>query len=64
MGSSDYSKGNLGPGYEKVHPHRIAAIMGIDDWPMKFEQSLAEDEELLTASDRALRPIRVRAGLW
>lgn len=55
--------GSIGPGYEQLYQHGIAGIMCIADRPMKFEQSLARTEELLTAAaDRALRLVRVGAG--
>ena len=56
--------GSLGPGHEELYQHGIAAIVGIADRPMSFEQSLRRTEELLEgAAQRALRLMRVGAGL-
>ncbi|PKB79743.1 MAG: glycerate kinase [SAR202 cluster bacterium Io17-Chloro-G9] len=48
--------GGLGPGYQELYQHGIAAIVTIADRPMSFAQSLRRTEELLEAgAERAIR---------
>lgn len=55
--------GSLGPGYEELYQHGIAAIVCIADRPMSFEQSLRRTGELLEgAAHRALRLMGVGVG--
>ena len=50
--------GSLGPGYEELYQHSIAAVTPIADRPMTFELSLSRTAELLeTAAERAIRLI-------
>ena len=50
--------GSLGPGYEELYQHSIAAVTPIPDRPMTFELSLSRTAELLeTAAERAMRLI-------
>lgn len=52
--------GSLGPGYEELAPHHIAAVACIADRPMTFEQSLARTAELLeSAAERTMRLVMV-----
>ena len=39
--------GSLGPGYEELYDHSLAAVICIADRPMSFEQSLSRSAELL-----------------
>ena len=50
--------GSLGPGYEELYDHAIAAVVCIADRPMSFEQSLSRSGELLeSAAESAMRLI-------
>ena len=51
--------GSLGPGYEELYDHDLAAVVGIADRPMNFDQSLARSAELLeSAAEGAMRLIQ------
>ena len=48
--------GSLGPGYEELYDHSLAAVICIADRPMSFEQSLSRSAELLeSAAQNATR---------
>ena len=48
--------GSLGPGYEELYDHSLAAVICIADRPMSFEQSLSRSAELLeNAAQNATR---------
>ena len=50
--------GSLGPGYEELYAHDVAAVVCIADRPMSFEQSLSRSGELLeSAAEHAMRLI-------
>ena len=50
--------GSLGPGYEELYQHAIAAVVCIADRPMSFEQSLSRSGELLeSAAENIMRLI-------
>ena len=52
--------GGLGPGYEELYGHGIAAVLCIADRPMSFEQSLARTGELLeSAAEQTMRLVMV-----
>ena len=42
--------GSLGQGYEDLYDHDLAAVLGIADRPMNFEQSLSRSAELLQSA--------------
>lgn len=42
--------GSLGPGYEELYDHSLAAVICIADRPMSFEQSLSRSSELLESA--------------
>jgi glycerate kinase len=42
--------GSLGPGYEELYDHSLAAVICIADRPMSFEQSLSRSAELLESA--------------
>jgi len=44
--------GSLGPGYEELYDHSLAAVICIADRPMSFEQSLSRSAELLENAAR------------
>ena len=44
--------GSLGPGYEELYDHSLAAVICIADRPMSFEQSLSRSAELLESAAR------------
>ena len=55
--------GSLGPGYEELYQHGIAAVVCIADRPMTFEQSISRSAELLEgAAERTVRAISI--GGW
>ncbi len=48
--------GSLGPGYEELYDHSLAAVACIGDRPMSFELSLSRSAELLeSAAERTMR---------
>ncbi len=48
--------GGLGPGYEELYQHGLAAVVCIADRPMSFDVSLSRTAELLeSASERTMR---------
>ena len=48
--------GSLGPGYEELYAHNVAAVVCIADRPMSFEQSLSRSGELLeSAAEHTMR---------
>ena len=50
--------GSLGPGYEELYEHAVAAVVCIADRPMSFEQSLSRSGELLeSAAENTMRLI-------
>ena len=50
--------GSLGPGFEELYDHDLAAVLSIADRPMNFDQSLARSAELLeAAAESAMRLI-------
>ena len=50
--------GGLGPGYEELYEHALAAVVCISDRPMSFDVSLSRTAELLEASaERTMRLI-------
>ena len=50
--------GSLGPGYEELYDHDVAAVVCIADRPMTFEQSLSRSGELLeSAAEHTMRLI-------
>ena len=50
--------GGLGPGYEELYDHGLAAVVCIADRPMTFDVSLSRTAELLEATaDRTMRLI-------
>jgi glycerate kinase len=50
--------GGLGPGYEELYDHGLAAVVCIADRPMTFDVSLSRTAELLEATaERTLRLI-------
>ena len=51
--------GSLGQGYEDLYDHDLAAVLGIADRPMNFEQSLSRSAELLqSAAECTMRLIQ------
>ena len=56
--------GSLGPGYEELYDHDVAAVVCIADRPMSFEQSLSRSGELLeSAAEHTMRLILAGAGM-
>ena len=56
--------GSLGPGYEELYDHSVAAVVCIADRPMSFEQSLSRSGELLeSAAEHAMRLILAGRGM-
>ena len=56
--------GSLGPGYEELYQHSLAAVVCIADRPMSFETSLSRSAELLeSAAERAMRLILAGRGM-
>ena len=56
--------GSLGPGYEELYQHSLAAVVCIADRPMSFELSLSRSAELLeSAAERAMRLILAGRGM-
>ncbi len=56
--------GSLGPGYEELYDHSVAAVVCIADRPMSFEVSLSRSAELLEgAATRTMRLILAGRGL-
>ena len=56
--------GSLGPGYEELYDHAVAAVVCIADRPMSFEQSLSRSGELLeSAAENAMRLILTGNGM-
>ncbi len=56
--------GSLGPGYEELYDHSVAAVVCIADRPMSFEVSLSRSAELLEgAATRTMRLILAGKGL-
>ena len=56
--------GSLGPGYEELYQHSLAAVVCIADRPMSFELSLSRSAELLEgATERAMRLILAGRGM-
>lgn len=56
--------GSLGPGYEELYGHALAAVVCIADRPMSFEQSLSRSGELLeSAAERTMRLIITGRGI-
>ena len=56
--------GSLGPGYEELYDHSLAAVVCIADRPMSFEQSLSRSAELLeSAAERTMRLILTGNGI-
>ena len=56
--------GGLGPGYEELYDHGLAAVACIADRPMNFDVSLSRTAELLEASaERTMRLILMGRGL-
>ena len=56
--------GGLGPGYEELYEHGLAAVVCIADRPMSFDVSLSRTAELLeAASERTMRLILAGSGL-
>ena len=48
--------GGLGPGYEELYDHALAAVVCISDRPMSFDVSLSRTAELLeSAAERTMR---------
>ena len=48
--------GGLGPGYEELYDHSLAAVVCISDRPMSFDVSLSRTAELLeSAAERTMR---------
>ena len=48
--------GGLGPGYEELYDHNLAALVCISDRPMSFDVSLSRTAELLeSAAERTMR---------
>lgn len=48
--------GGLGPGYEELYDHNLAAVVCISDRPMSFDVSLSRTAELLeSAAERTMR---------
>ena len=56
--------GSLGPGYEELYDHDVAAVICIADRPMSFEQSLSRSGELLeSAAEHTMRLIVAGRGM-
>ena len=56
--------GSLGPGYEELYDHSVAAVVCIADRPMSFEVSLSRSAELLEgAATRTMRLILAGRGI-
>jgi len=56
--------GWLGPGYEELYGHGLAAVVSIADRPMTFEVSLSRTAELLeAAAEQVLRLILAGQGM-
>ena len=56
--------GSLGPGYEELYDHDVAAVICIADRPMSFEQSLSRSGELLeSAAEHTMRLIEAGRGM-
>ena len=56
--------GGLGPGYQELYQHGIAAVVCIADGPMSFRQSLGRTPELLeAAAERSMRLMGVGANV-
>lgn len=56
--------GSLGPGYEELYDHSVAAVICIADRPMSFEQSLSRSGELLeSAAENTMRLILAGEGI-
>ncbi len=56
--------GSLGPGYEELYDHALAAVVCIADRPMSFDLSLSRSAELLeSAAERTMRLILTGSGM-
>ena len=56
--------GGLGPGYEELYDHGLAAVVCIADRPMGFDVSLSRTAELLeAAAERTMRLILTGQGM-
>ena len=56
--------GGLGPGYEELYDHGLAAVVCIADRPMTFDVSLSRTAELLeAAAERSMRLIATGQGM-
>ena len=56
--------GSLGPGYDELYDHAVAAVVCIADRPMSFEVSLSRSAELLEgAATRTMRLILAGRGI-
>ena len=56
--------GSLGPGYEELYEHDVAAVVCIADRPMSFEQSLSRSGELLErTAEHTMRLILAGQGM-
>ena len=56
--------GGLGPGYEELYEHGLAAVVCIADRPMTFDVSLSRTAELLEASaERTMRLLLAGQGM-
>ena len=56
--------GGLGPGYEELYDHGLAAVVCIADRPMSFDASLSRTAELLeAAAERTMRLIMTGHGM-
>ena len=54
--------GSLGPGYEELYDHSVAAVVSIADRPMSFDQSLSRSAELLEGAAECTMRLIVTGG--